>query len=157
MGKRNGRQRYQCKKCHKKFTFKNLNWVKSAYLDYTKRKQTYRELEKKYKKDHKTIRKYFEQHSPVTGEVRAPKHPVVVILDAFFWTRRLVARAEGQNLMWKEIESEKVEHYEALLNDLKTLGIQSKAFVIDGRRGVRQLLLRMLALMIILILSKATM
>ena len=103
-------------------------------------------MEKKYKKDHKTIRKYFEQHSPVTGEVRAPKHPVVVILDAFFWTRSsgvLVSRAEGQNLMWKEIESEKVEHYEALLNDLEALGVQPKAFVIDGRRGVRQLLLRM--------------
>ena len=36
-----------------------------------------------------------------------------------------------------------MEHYKALLNDLKILGVQSKAFVIDGRRGVRQLLLKM--------------
>ena len=100
----------------------------------------------KYGKSVSTIRKYFEQHSPSTGEVHVPKQPAIIILDAFFWTRRsgvLVSRADGRNLIWREIESEKMEHYEALLNDLKTLGIRPKAFVIDGRRGVKQLLLKM--------------
>ena len=117
-----------------------------AYLDYTTGKQSLKQLRSKYGKSVSTIRKYFEKHSPVTGEVNTPNHPIVVVLDAFFWSRSsgvLVARANKKNLIWRDIKSEKMEHYEALLNDLKVLDIQPVAFVIDGRRGVRQLLLKM--------------
>lgn len=117
-----------------------------AYREYTKGKQTYAELEKKYKKNRKTIRKYFDQYKASTGEIKDLNDPVTVALDAFFWTRSsgvLLARANRKNLLWREIESEKMEHYEALLNDLRSAGIQAQAFVIDGRRGVRQLLLKM--------------
>lgn len=67
-------------------------------------------------------------------------------MDAFFWSRSsgvLVVRTSQKNLLWKEIESEKMEHYESLLSDLRILEVHPQAFVIDGRRGVRQLILRM--------------
>ncbi len=66
------------------------------------------------------------------------------MLDAFFWSRRrgvLVVRGNGKNLLWQEIESEKLVHYEKLFRALGAAAIQPAAFVIDGRRGVRQLLL----------------
>jgi len=73
-----------------------------------------------------------------------PPHPVSVILDATFFSRRdgvLVARAEGRNLLWKKIETEKLDRYEEMLDTLSAAGIQPEAFVIDGRRGVLQLII----------------
>lgn len=66
-----------------------------------------------------------------------------LILDATFFGRRygiLVARAEGRNLLWKEIDGEKIRYYETILDDLIFAGFSFSAFVIDGRRGVRNLL-----------------
>lgn len=74
------------------------------------------------------------------------QHPLVITLDAFFWSRSrgvLVARAGKKNLLWREIESEKLTHYAALFADLKTVDIQPAAFVIDGRRGVKELILNL--------------
>lgn len=54
-----------------------------------------------------------------------------------------MARAEGKNLLWKEIDGEKIRYYEAILDDLVFAGFSFSAFVIDGkngRRGVRNLL-----------------
>jgi len=100
----------------------------------------------KYGKSITTIRKYFDQHSPAIGEIHVPDHPVAIVLDAFFWTRStgvLVSRAESRNLIWREIKSEAIEQYQALLNDLVTAEIQPVSFTIDGRRGVKELLLKM--------------
>ena len=54
-----------------------------------------------------------------------------------------MTRANNRNLFWREIRSESLVEYAALLNDLKTADIQPAAFVIDGRKGVRQLLLKL--------------
>jgi len=87
------------------------------------------------------MRRYFDEASPVTGEVVAPPHPVAVIFDATFFSRHdgvLVARAEKKNLLWREVSSEKAEYYGEMADDLVYAGIRFSAFVIDGRRGVRQ-------------------
>ena len=42
------------------FVLRDLNWVELAYQDYTIHKQTYLELEVKYHKSEKTLRKYFD-------------------------------------------------------------------------------------------------
>lgn len=117
-----------------------------AYRDYTQGKQTYRELQKQYHRSTPTLRKYFDRHHAATGIIPQFNQPLVIILDAFFWSRSrgvLVARAEQKNLLWREIESEKLSHYAALLADLKAAGIQPAAFVIDGRRGVKDLILKL--------------
>lgn len=66
-------------------------------------------------------------------------------MDATFFSRRngvLVARANGKNVIWKKIETEKVEYYSNLAKIIVDAGIKIDAFVIDGRRGVLQILLK---------------
>jgi mRNA-degrading endonuclease HigB of HigAB toxin-antitoxin module len=111
-----------------------------------KGKQTLRELAAKYQKDHKTLQKYFDTYHPVTGEIPVSEKPVVITMDAFFWSRKrgvLVARGNKRNILWREIESEKLSHYKALLGDLKAAGIKPAAFVIDGRVGVKKLIIKL--------------
>ena len=67
-------------------------------------------------------------------------------MDATFFKRGdglLVFRTNGRNLYWKEIESEKIEHYESGIRNLSAARFQFQSFIIDGRRGVRQLLQRL--------------
>ena len=119
---------------------KKSNWVAAAYLDYTKRRQTYQDLSERYGKDPKTIRKKFDAHYPVTGEIIVESSPVNLAMDATFFKRGegfMVARANGRNLHWFPIASEKVEHYERCLSILEDAGYSFASFTTDGRKGVR--------------------
>lgn len=121
----------------------NSNWISKAYKDYTVHKQTYLELSEKYGKSHKTLRKYFDEHAVVTGEIKVIAEPVVLILDATFFGRGygiLLARTPKKALLWIEIISETVWVYSSFLDDLEAAGYRFSGFVIDGRRGVRKLL-----------------
>jgi hypothetical protein len=118
-------------------------WIACAYNDYTKRRQTFDDLSEKYHKDPKTIRKYFDEHYPVTGEVIIEDAPVNLVMDATFFKHGdgvMVARANRRNLHWFTITTEKVEHYAECLDNLEAEGFQFASFTIDGRRGVRTLL-----------------
>lgn len=120
-----------------------LSWIKKAYEDYTIHKQTYKELSEKYGKSHKTLRKYFDKYAGATGELTEENRPIVLIMDATFFGRGygiLLGRSVKRPLMWQEISTETVEVYESFLRDLKAAGYLFSGFVIDGRRGVRQLL-----------------
>lgn len=120
------------------------SWIKRAYDDYTNRRQIFADLAERYGKDPKTIRKKFDAYFPVTGELVIPVTAVNLILDATFFARSdgyLVARALKRNLYWFPISSEKVEHYERCLATLTAAGCTFASFTIDGRRGVRQMLL----------------
>lgn len=109
-------------------------------------KQTLKQLEARYKKSYKTIRKYFDRHNPVLGEIITFRGPVNLVLDATFFSRSngvLICRAKKKNLYWKEIDGEKICYYREVLTDLITAGFKFRSFTIDGRRGVRELLLQM--------------
>lgn len=72
------------------------------------------------------------------------EEPVNLIMDATFFSRSdgvVVCRAHGRNLYWREITSEKVEHYERCLDALVAAGFRFRSFTIDGRKGVRTMLL----------------
>lgn len=93
----------------------------------------------------KTLKKHFDCYEPATGEIVIPKKPVNLIIDATFFTRSdgvLVARADSNNLAWKEIETEKIEHYRDLLRLLSDADIKFSSFVIDGKRGVLHMLIK---------------
>jgi len=145
-GRRRGVQRYRCLACGSYFSSKrrtNLNWVAKAYKDYTVHKQTYAELSQKYGKSGKTLRKLFDEHAAVTGEMRAREEPFVLILDATFFGRGygiLLARCPSKVIYWSEIETETVQVYMDCLDALNAAEYTFSTFVIDGRRGVRQLL-----------------
>ena len=103
------------------------------------------ELKKIYDKDPKTIRKYFDRTGLIIGEIKPQSEPIKAIIDATFFGRTqgiLICRANSKNLFWKMIATEKISEYENLLDDLVACSIVFSAFVIDGRRGVLQLLLR---------------
>lgn len=72
--------------------------------------------------------------------------PINLIMDATFFSRSdgvLICRANQKNIYWKEIDGEKMRYYRDILNDLITVGFRFSSFVIDGRRGVKELLLQM--------------
>lgn len=141
-----GRQRYQCKACKHIFVRryeKKEPWVINAYVMYTKQRQTYKDLEKMFHKDTKTIRKYFDTHAAATGEIIVEKEPINLLMDVTFFKRTeglLVCRANGRNIYWKEVRSEKVEYYRMCLDDLEAAGFVFQSFIIDGRKGVRDML-----------------
>lgn len=67
-------------------------------------------------------------------------------MDATFFGRNygfLVARANGKNIIWKEIDGEKILYYREILKNLKSVEFPFSSFVIDGRRGVKTLLKEM--------------
>jgi hypothetical protein len=118
-------------------------WVKEAYVDYTQYRQTYFDLKRRYKKNPKTIRKYFDQHDPVVGEILVSEHSISAVMDATFFNRLdgvLVCRANQRNVYWKYISSESMAEYSLFLDALDASGAVFHSFTIDGRRGVKQLL-----------------
>lgn len=147
-GRRRGRQRYRCLQCNKCFTSSKhgkLNWIHAAYDDYTKHKQTYKELAIRYGKDPKTMRKYFDEYAGATGEVFECSEPFVLIMDATFFGRGygiLMARNLKKVLFWQEIVSESIQEYEICLSQLNAMDYHFSAFVVDGKPGVRQLLMK---------------
>lgn len=141
-----GLQRYRCLQCRKTFSSKRKPrkvWIYKAYEDYTVHKQTYKELSKKYGKSGKTLRKLFDEHACVTGEIVELEEPFVLILDATFFGRGygiLMARSKRKVLYWQEIESESNAEYLRCMIELENRGYSFTAIVVDGRQGVRQLL-----------------
>lgn len=147
-GKRNRKQRYKCNNCQAQWggqKQKNEIWISEAYKKYAIGRQTLSELSNIYNKSSRTIQKLFDDLQPVTGEIKIPDGPISVVMDATFFSRRngvLVVRANSRNIVWREIETEKVEHYEELIQLMLNAGIQLNAFVIDGRRGVLHMLIK---------------
>lgn len=147
-GRRRRKQRYLCLQCGTSFTstkHAHLSWIHKAYEDYTKHKQTYAELSEKYGKSARTLRKYFDKFAGATGEIIEWVEPCVLILDATFFGRGygiLMARNLKKVLYWQEIISESIFEYELCLNQLEGMGYKFSAFVVDGRPGVRQLLMK---------------
>lgn len=114
-------------------------------MKYTIERQTLQNLSATYGRSKKTIRKYFDKYDAVIGEIIAPQKPVNLVLDATFFHRRggvLVARGNGRNLLWQEIETESIAVYGNILNDLIAADIRFLSCTIDGRRGVLRLLER---------------
>jgi hypothetical protein len=92
----------------------------------------------------KTLRRYFDRYAGATGEVIKVQKRIVVIIDAFYFSRGdgvLVCRTLEKVLYWKQIATERIDDYIACLNTIAAMGRTVLVAVIDGRRGVRQALL----------------
>lgn len=116
-----------------------------AYREYTVKRQTLKDLKETYHKDSKTLRKYFDQYNPNIGEIIVPNYPVALVMDATYFGKSygiLVCRCEGKNMYWKEVRNETVTDYLDCVHVLQAVGMQFSGFVIDGKRGVREGLLR---------------
>lgn len=128
-------------KCTKQWQGKKRdsgNWVEEAYTQYSRGKQTYKELECEYNKSARTIRKYFDQYDPCTGEIKVIDKPINLVFDATFFKRELgflIFRANHRNIYWKQIDGEKVEYLKECLDALEGCGFNFKSFTLDGKRG----------------------
>ncbi|MDP4008220.1 MAG: hypothetical protein Q8P68_03445 [Candidatus Peregrinibacteria bacterium] len=119
--------------------------MNSAYRKYASGRQTLYELGKELQVCPKTLRKHFDRHYPITGEIKVSERPVNLVMDATFFKRGdgvMVLRANGKNLLWREVETEKADDYEELISGLQFAGTVFSSFTIDGKRGVLHMLLR---------------
>lgn len=152
-GKVNQKQQFQCKKCKCRFFLKSSKWTQSAYKDYTIHKQTYQELEIKYHKSERTIRKFFDRLN--FDKIKNPKlvlkfeNSVNCVFDTTFFGRIfgvMIFRINDQNtqiklqkyknVIHKFVTSETLIEYENCLNTLDQICPRIRSFTIDGRAGV---------------------
>lgn len=121
----------------------NKEWLQEAYYLYVEKFQTLEDLSNKYGKSARTIHDCLDSYEPLTGEIKVHQNLIVLAMDATFFERGcglLLCRADGRNIYWKHIETEKVDHYEKCVCVLKEAGFNFAGFVIDGRRGVLNML-----------------
>lgn len=145
-GKRNRRQCYKCLDCKHSWggkKSKSDEWIGMAYRKYASCRHTLKDLSELYGKSTKTLRALFDANHFITGEIKTHSDPSVVVMDATYFRRGdgvLVARSNKRNIAWLDIKSEKTKDYHSLINLLVDSGVQISCFVIDGRRGVLQML-----------------
>lgn len=146
-GRQSGRQRSRCQACGRIFVRRFVRrqtprWIVRAYDTYVRGKQTYRELSVQLGRDRRTIRKAFDRHTFVTGELQIPSGPLSVSMDVTYFDDDaygvLVCRARGKNLAWREVfRREIVADYLGLLTLLEDAGADIRAVTVDGAHGLR--------------------
>ncbi len=144
-GKQSGIQRFQCKKCGKKF--QSLRRDKSNFLNklwnkYVWKKQTVSDLANTYNRSEKWIRNQLNKIA-VKSIVSVHPQPVVVGADATFFSRSygvIVFRSAElrKNLWWRQISTENADVYQQGKEHLEKNGFTIMAAVIDGKKGVKQ-------------------
>lgn len=152
-GTNRGRQRYQCVGCNTTWTnitrpqrFRSKLWRQYAFEG-----RSVAWLAARYHKSPNTIRRQLDRYEAYDAIPRARK--VTVIMDVTYlgsWGVLVVidpyanvGQAENLVLYWTTIEgAERTVDYEVATDTLEAMGYEIQAAVIDGRRGVRQMLER---------------
>jgi len=150
-GTKNGRQRYLCHDCQASWTnitrplrFRNKLWREYAFEG---RKVSW--LAEHYHKSLRFIRRELDVYEAYDAIPRARK--VTVIMDVTYFTGwgvlvaidpyANVGKAENLVLYWTTVEgTEKTVDYEVATDTIESMGYNVQTAVIDGRRGVRQML-----------------
>jgi len=152
-GARNGKQRYQCQDCLTSWTSLSRPERLQARIwhDYAFECRTVAQLRRIHHKSRVFIKDAIASYQPPI-EVDKPR-PVTIILDVTYfgsWGTLVVIdpyakRTNGENmaLYWTSIEgTERTIDYDVATDTLEAMGYTVQAAVIDGRRGVRQMLER---------------
>lgn len=150
-GRNRGRQRYQCRDCQ------------TTWSGTTRPQRLRRKLWKQYAHDSRTIQQLSEAYDKTTGFIRRElaryevcdvlqrPRAVTVVMDVTYfgsWGLLVVIdpyanTACGENLVlyWAVIEgTERTKDYDIATDTIEAMGYAIHAAVIDGRRGVRQML-----------------
>ena len=94
----------------------------------------------------RTLRRAFDHLEPLSCPLPIPAEPVALTFDGTFFGRGyglLIYRAQGRNIHWQEIESERIADMEAGLLHLKAQGWTFSSVTIDGRKGAISLVERL--------------
>lgn len=152
-GVRSGKQRYSCNNCQTGWTSLSRPERLHAQLwhDYAFERRTVAQLCRIYGKGRSFVKAALEAYQPPIE--RDKPRPVTVVMDATYfgsWGVLVVIdpyadREKGENtaLYWTTIDgTEHTIDYDAATDTLESMGYHIQAAVIDGRRGVRQMLQR---------------
>ncbi len=128
--------------CNTYFTGGNIITPEKIWDEYTKGKQTYKQLAEKYQCSIKTIQRKID-----LIEVDIPKkypRKVVVLMDTTYWGRNfgLMLFKDAytkENLLKYYVRSESNYLYKKGIVELIRLGYEVLGIVCDGRRGLMQL------------------
>lgn len=150
-GKTHGRQRYQCQDCYT--TWSNLSRDEkrrhSLWREYAQEGSSIAVLAKRHRKSASSIRRFVAAHN-VEDWLRKTR-PVTVILDVTYFKGFgvLVAydpyaketKGYDRVLYYAILKgTEKTLDYDVATDTLEAMSYPVRAAVIDGRRGVRQML-----------------
>lgn len=148
-----GKQRYECQDCFTTWSgsTRPQRFQRRLWHDYAFEGRTVAWLAGHYGRGRTFIADQLAAYDP--GDVLQRPRPVVVIMDVTYfgaWGMLVVidpyampGRDENLVLYWAVIEgTEKTQDYETATDTLEAMGYRIQAAVIDGRRGVRQMLER---------------
>lgn len=150
-GKKRGVQEYKCTKCLYRFRNKKRiqknNKDEEWYYKYAVNQRTLADISSEMGVSIKALQKRFDDITPYTGEVFPVENKrEVVVMDASHIgcneILTLLRNTNKQSLHWKWSSMEKVEYYRRGLKELESLGYIFYGFVIDGKRGVKEMLER---------------
>lgn len=142
-GVRDGRQRYKCKDCNRRFTGGVHRDKSQVITDYIEGKQTLEQLASKYKVSERTIRRDLEGMRFVH---KIAKHKEVTVqLDTTYWGRNfglmVIKDVLRNEILWhKYVRNETIAQYIEGISWLEQNGFKIYGAVIDGMRGLAQAL-----------------
>ena len=142
-GVRDGRQRYKCKDCNRRFTGGVHRDKSQVITDYVEGKQTLDQLASKYKVSERTIRRDLEGMRFVH---KIAKHKEVTVqLDTTYWGRNfglmVIKDVLRNEILWhKYVCNDTIAQYVEGISWLEQNGFKIYGAVIDGMRGLAQAL-----------------
>ena len=142
-GFRDGKQRYKCKECGRRFTGGIRRDKSQVITDYVDGKQTIIQLAAKYKVSERTIRRDLESMRFVRKKAKYKE--VTVQLDTTYWGRKfglmVIKDALRNKVLWhKYVYNETINQYMEGISWLESQGFKIYGIVIDGMRGLAQAL-----------------
>ena len=133
---------YKCYVCKKQFLGGNRINITELWEEYSKGKQTYKQLAKKYNCSKRTIQRKIDLHLVILPKKQPRK--IVVLMDTTYWGRSFGVMLfkdaiTKENLLKYYVKNETNALYLQGINELKIMGFDVLAIVCDGRRGLFQL------------------
>lgn len=136
-------------KCKYRFRSKRRKKKKENYTNwyykYAVNQRTLEDISSGIGITKKYLQQKFDSIFPYTGEVFPVQNKDIIVgMDASNISNvevlTLLRGIKKENFYWKWSKTEKVKYYRECLESLENLGYKFSGFVIDGRRGVRQML-----------------
>ncbi|WP_339660018.1 hypothetical protein [uncultured Polaribacter sp.] len=132
---------YKCYICKKQFSEGSRLNSAIIWEEYTRGKQTYKQLAKKYNCSQRTIQRKVDLHVITVPEKRPRK--VVVLMDTTYWGRNFGVMLfkdayTKENLLKYYVKTETNSLYIQGVKELQSKGFEVLAIVCDGRKGLLQ-------------------
>jgi hypothetical protein len=146
IGKRNGKQRYECKICEKKFQLKTRpkKGLECLWKEYAEGKQTQQQIATKNNVSRKWINNQLQKKGGLDNKnVGIKPQKIVLIVDTTYFEQfgLMVFRSSNlrKNLLWYEVTHETNDLYRQGIQELLDDGWDVLGLVADGKPGIRAL------------------